>query len=98
MTNKPVSLVQLFHAGWKAHEVSLDSRNSKGLRALEDIAIAEAKRHLAEAIEWIISDNDIVEFGDPLKHPSTASQQAFGRDKLRAEQRKRLAEWLGEKV
>lgn len=40
----------------------------------------------------LIGENDIVEFGDPLKHPSTASQQAFGRDKLRESQRKAFPE------
>lgn len=38
----------------------------------------------------VIGENDIVEFGDPLKHPSTASQQAWGRDKLRVKQRQKL--------
>lgn len=37
----------------------------------------------------VIGDNDITELGDPLKHPTTATLQAFGRDKLRIEQRER---------
>lgn len=35
-------LDRLFHAGWSAHKASFDSRNSKGIRRIEEAAIEDA--------------------------------------------------------
>lgn len=56
-------------------------------------AIAKAKRHLAEAIEQIIDNDDYPNF----MIGSAGQARNYIRNELRAEQRKRLAEWLGGK-
>jgi hypothetical protein len=34
-------LTKIFHAGWTAHKASLDSRNSKGISAIEESALED---------------------------------------------------------
>lgn len=86
MSNKPVSADDLLEdvaSAWCDtecdHPRCLDNKQS-------------AKRHLAEAVKAIIGEDDTNEYGD-LGTGTIYYKQ--GRNDLRAEQRKRLAEWLG---
>ncbi len=84
MANKPVPAEEILD-DLVTREHNHAARGNTMDFVLRDIA--EAKRHLAEAVEQIIGNNS----------PKQDSWQEAN-NRLRAEQRKRLAEWLGEEV
>lgn len=95
MINKPVSaddlILQLVHEG---------SFIPRG-KTINAGMFPEAKRQLAEAIEWIIGEDlSLIEYrpGFIAKPDTETAIQIEGKDRhneLLKEQRKRLAEWLG---
>lgn len=93
MTNKPLSADDLLIRYLSQHtQVQRDPVENR----------MEAKRHLAEAIEHIIGkDLSLIEYrpGFVARPDTETAIQIEGKDRhneLLAEQRKRLAEWLGD--
>lgn len=78
MTNKPVSAGELIDR--------LDVSNNQ---TVDPLSVTEAKRHLAEAINWMI-------YPPQLLATAKDAKELRVMEKLIVEQRKRLAEWLGE--